>query len=867
MGFFYSQSAADARASRKTQQREIPIALMKDQGCRACPANEVDTRRETPKMPPAGSDKPLVYVLGQSPTKGEDETGKHFSTEAFDPLRSAIPADIRQRYVRYGHAVRCRALGEKRDPREAMCCSGLLEQDIEDSKPRVVLGLGPMPITWAFGTGKPDFVMRGRLWPIKVRSHVCWYYCVQDPLWLAAMQKERRHDTEFLAMFRRDVSWLFSHVDDLGPPPYVEEGDRTPGEIVLLDGSNEWHYDSLAMFLDEARSAPHVGIDFETTRLRPYSKEALIVTCSISTLKKTVAFAVRHPLGWGGEPTFQAAVERLLLAYLADSNPKVAHNTQFELEWVAAKFDKRLVRMTDWEDSMAAAHTLDERRGALGLGDQTRLRFGFDVKAMSNIDTKRILEYPLLHVLKYNALDSAWCLRLFLDIHPEIPAKLLPEYERKLKVAASFVLMQQVGLTPDLKYAQDMRDVLKSEKERAQRLISKSNEVQKFERELGRSFVLGGDDEVVLLRDIMKREEGVRGSSYSVDEAVLSSIPKTVGIAPSLILDYRAVDKALGTYIDPVLNQDPKAGTVLVHSDGLIHTVYKVMDAETGRGASEDPNVQNYPKRKRKEIRGYVVTPDGRVFVFGAFDYGQLEARVCAMASEDKNLVDALWTDFDIHGHWAERFVVLYPEIKDWIVSEFEVDWDEKGMKTLRQEAKNKWVFPQFFGSSTKSCAMQLNLPEAIAEEAGAEFWDQFRGVKRWQKKVVESYSKKYYVETLTGRRRHGPLSYNQIINTPIQGTGADIVLDAQDRITMRGQLEERWQLVPPLNVHDDLTFALPRATMIQDTEDIAYMMCDCRMPFINVPVLVEVSVSQYRWHELSEIGVYRSDELGIHKR
>ena len=482
MGFFYSQSAADARASRKTQQREIPIALMKDQGCRACPANEIDTRRETPKMAPYGSSKPLVYILGQSPTKGEDETGQHFNSEAFDPLRSAIPADIRQRYVRYGHAVRCRALGDKRDPREAVCCSGLLEADIEESKPRVVLGLGPMPLTWAFGTGKPDFVMRGRMWPIKVRSHVCWYYCVQDPLWLAAQQEGRKYDNEYTLMFKRDVSWLFSHIDDLGTPTYVEEADRSPGEVVLLDGSSEWHFDSLSMFLDEARCAPIAGFDIETTRLRPYSKDAVIATCAISTLKKTVAFAVRHPQGWGGDPKCWAVVENMLLHYLIDSNPKVAHNAPFEQEWIAEKFDKRLLRMTDWEDSMAAAHTLDERRGALSLGAQTMLRYGFDVKAMSNIDTKRILEYPLLDVLKYNGLDSAWCLRLFIDTYRDIPDKLLPEYERKLRAGISFVLMQQVGLHVDLGYAGRMGEQLREEKARALRLITQSNEGRKLER-------------------------------------------------------------------------------------------------------------------------------------------------------------------------------------------------------------------------------------------------------------------------------------------------------------------------------------------------------------------------------------------------
>lgn len=865
MGFFYNQSAADARSSRTPTKRVIPVELMKSQACKACPANEVDARRLTPKMPPSGSDRPLVYVLTGRPTVHEDEEGKHLVGDVYAAIRESIPATYRK-HVRFGHVSRCRAVGNKVDPREAICCSGLLERDIEETRPRVVVGLGTAPLAWALKEGALDSVYRGRMLPIKVGSHVCHYYCVQDPIYLKILQGERRYDIEHVVTFRRDLKELFGHIEDLEEPEWYSRDEVMAG-ITCLDGGSELHYESLLQALDDLRAASAIGIDFETNMLRPYSPDARILTCSLSDGRRTLAFPVHHPEGWGGDRGMHRMVHKVLGDFLVDSNLKVAHNAAFELEWVAATYDKRVLRMSDWGDSMAAAHTTDERPGALSLGAVTRLCFGFDVKAYSNVDASRILEFPLSDVLPYNALDAKWCLLAWKRLVQRLPRGMHEVYESTVQREISFVLMQGVGLHVDLQYAENMRRTLLDEQETAGRLISKSREVQLFERTFGRSFKLGGDDEIVLVRDIMKRDEGIRGSSYSVDEAVLSSIPKSAGIAPAQILVHRAVEKLVGTYLDPVLNDDPRKGTVIRHADGLIHTSYKAMHAESGRGASEDPNVQNYPKRKRKEVRGYIVTPDGKIYVFVACDYGQLEARVCAMASDDQNLVDALWTNFDIHGHWAERFVALYPEIKDWIVSEFEVDWDEKGMKTLRQEAKNKWVFPQFFGSSSRSCAAQLHLPEDIADDAANEFWDQFRGVKAWQKRTVERYAKNHYVETLCGRRRHGPLSYNQIINTPIQGTGADIVMDAQERVTLKAQIEERWQLVPPLNVHDDLSFYIPRATLVRDVEDIASVMCDCRFSFINVPILVEVSTSQYRWHEMTEIGVYRSDELGFHSR
>ncbi len=499
----------------------------------------------------------------------------------------------------------------------------------------------------------------------------------------------------------------------------------------------------------------------------------------------------------------------------------------------------------------------------------TQQRFGFNVKKLSNIDTSRIIQYPLSDVLPYNALDAKWGRELTLDLEDEInevPA-LIREYERKVKLAPTLVLSQLKGLEVDLEYALKYQGILGKEIEDARRLISKAVEVVKFEKVYGREFKPTSDDDVLLLvRDVMQRSEGERDDGrYSCDEETLAAIPDHAGIAPRQILNLRQASKLKGTYVDPVLNQDPTQGKVLVYPDGRMHPNFNSMIAETGRLSSDDPNAQNYPKRKRVEIRGVVVCPPDHVF--GAFDYGQIEARVIAMMSEDQALVDALWTDFDIHGHWATRFVKAYPEIKDWIVETFHVDWDEKGHKTLRQEAKNKWVFPQFFGASARSCAITLHLPPKVAEALAAEFWDQFKGVKRWQKRLVTAYEKNLYVETLGGRRRRGALSLNQVINTPVQGTAADIVTDAENRLSEYAQRTEQWQFQTPLNVHDDLSFYLPKATMVEDADYIATEMCRPMFDYINVPLLVEVGISKRHWHEMKEIGVWRSDELGFSKR
>jgi DNA polymerase-1 len=340
---------------------------------------------------------------------------------------------------------------------------------------------------------------------------------------------------------------------------------------------------------------------------------------------------------------------------------------------------------------------------------------------------------------------------------------------------------------------------------------------------------------------------------WTTDEEALSKIPvKEVPSAP-LILEHRGVSKLKGTYVEPILNRK------IVCGDGLVRAKYSSVRTVTTRLAAEDPNLQNWPKRKHKEIRGIIAAEDGDQMC--ALDYGQIEFRVVGMASGDQNIVRACWTGYDVHKFWAERMVAIYPSIKDWIVDEFEVDWDEKGLKTLRQEAKNKWVFPQLFGASTRSCAEQLHLPDYVAEDLGAEFWDEFRDAKEWQESLLKSYEKNLYVETLGGHRRRGPMSKQEIINMPIQGTAAEIVTTGMIYLTEKAYAEENPDLQPNLNVHDDLSFfmAMQRAGYTMDM--IAREMCKHRFSWINVPLVVEASVGK-RWSELKEVKVYRSNEI-----
>jgi DNA polymerase-1 len=161
------------------------------------------------------------------------------------------------------------------------------------------------------------------------------------------------------------------------------------------------------------------------------------------------------------------------------------------------------------------------------------------------------------------------------------------------------------------------------------------------------------------------------------------------------------------------------------------------------------------------------------------------------------------------------------------------------------------------YGAKCSSIAGYLNVPEDIISPLFDKFWQEFAGIKEWQRELIRSYRRRGYVECLTGRRRHAPLSDNRVYNTPVQGTAAEIVMDAMCRLSETGDPE----LQPELQIHDDLTFLrvpLKRVDIIAE-QVIDHMLA---VPFDwahIVPITVEMSVGP-NWCEMEEIGSYSSD-------
>lgn len=821
------------------------IALLQKLGCRACPLDKV----KNGKLEASGSDTPLAYVLGESP--GDQE---HLSDEARQLLFAYIPRAIRPK-LRFNNVVRSRPPGNASpDPSSIECCRPSVIQDIELTKPKAIFGFGNTPLEWVSGfSGITQW--RGRRMPVKVGRHACWYYPMQHPKQLLLLRRNG-NPSEEERMFKFDIQRALAEMESL-PVPYVHTSADVRRNVEMSFDVKE-----VRKALEWAAEQPVIGIDYETNGIRPYARGAKILSAAVGNAERAFAFPFRHPeAGWSD--TQQAYVEGLWRSFLKEARGvKVAHNLAFEQEWTGFFFGWDLLRVGVWEDTAVQAVIIDERKGKvkpgpLSLEFLVQQYFGFNLKKLSGIDVKNLESAPIEAVLQYNAPDARYSALLWEEQDAIIEQIGLQDaYTLAMRRVPTCVLTQAKGVYVDQEESRRLGKKYQKEIDRTLGEIAALGVVKQFEDRFKTKFnALSNADAIKMFRDILKRKEietvdkFTKKPKLSVDEAALKSIDEPIA---RKIITLRKFTKRKSTYVDPMIEGTEVS---VLYPDGRLHAQFNTLFAETGRLSASGPNLQNWSKRdaEAKEVRKQLRSAFTKHVVL-AVDYGQIEARVIAMATKDKVFCKALWERYDIHMEWAERLAHAYPTR----VGGKKNLTDKKAMKDFRTDVKNQWTFPLFFGAKLSSAAGFLNMPEDKIKPLYNEFWKQFSGVKTWQDELLEFYNKNGYTECLTGRRRHGPMSVNQIMNSPVQGSAAEIVMDAMCRLSETGDPD----LQPNINIHDDFTYMdVPVDRVDTIAEKIITIMLD--VPFAwakNVPITVEASVGD-DWLHMDEWGAFSSDE------
>ena len=321
-------------------------------------------------------------------------------------------------------------------------------------------------------------------------------------------------------------------------------------------------------------------------------------------------------------------------------------------------------------------------------------------------------------------------------------------------------------------------------------------------------------------------------TGYSTDVDVLEKIKYEHPVIEK-ILEYRQLQKLNSTYVEGLIPY--------IDETGRIHSKFHQTVTTTGRISSTDPNLQNIPTRMElgRKLRKVFKPEQGCIFVDA--DYSQIELRVLAHISEDKNMIEAFCNNEDIHAQAASKV--------------FNIPLEEV---TKEERTKAKAVnFGIVYGISEFGLGEQLGVPRKKAKEYIEQYLDKYSGIKEFMTNIVEETKEKGYVETLYHRRRYVPelKSNNYMVrqfggrvamNTPIQGTAADIMKIAM--INVYNKLKEnnlKSKLI--VQVHDEILVE----TLESEKEQVKQIVKEEMENVIKlkVPLLAEVEEG-YNWYE-----------------
>jgi len=322
------------------------------------------------------------------------------------------------------------------------------------------------------------------------------------------------------------------------------------------------------------------------------------------------------------------------------------------------------------------------------------------------------------------------------------------------------------------------------------------------------------------------RKKTKKKTGYSTDVEVLTDLASLHKI-PSLLLRFRTISKLKSTYLDALVNMVNK-------KTGRVHTSYNQTVTATGRLSSSNPNLQNIPIRTEegREIRKGFIADNGHLLL--SADYSQIELRVFAHYSEDPVLVRAFDRGEDIHTRTAAEVFDLDPRM---VTPEM-----RRMAKTIN--------FGIIYGMGPIKLAKELGISKKVAQVYLENYYERYKGVKEFKEKTLSQTRQNGYVSTLFKRRRYLPHIHSDnghlrseaeraAINTPIQGTAADLIKMAMITIAERLKKEDlRTKML--LQVHDELVFEVPQGELDSATKLVKDEMEGVYS--LNIPLKVDIN-------------------------
>jgi DNA polymerase-1 len=569
-----------------------------------------------------------------------------------------------------------------------------------------------------------------------------------------------------------------------GPPAPKPSGQRTD-RVIRTRGE----LDELVAI---AETKPLIAIEIETT-----SQEAMnadLVAVALCWEEKSAFYIpVGHRPECGIQLTAAEALHGLSPILGSKTPAKAGHN--LKSQWIVLKRHGIELEAMVF-DAMLASYLLDpggqthamERICAEHLGETINSYEDITGRGKGQVS---FAEVDFDRAVDYACCDVETCWRLVPFLRQKLEEKKLKELYESIELPLCEVLarMEFKGILVDSEKLEDLSiEFEKALDQRAALIYQMADEEFNIQSPKQLGYILF--DKLGLR--VLKRTK----SGPSTDTSVLEELALEHPVAEQ-VLSYRTLSKLKGTYADAL----PK----LVRKDtGRIHTSFNQAVTATGRLSSSNPNLQNIPIRSEegRRIRRAFISAPGNMLM--SADYSQIELRVLAHYSGDRSLVEAFENNEDVHSRTAaEIFGVALTQVS----------------AEMRRQAK-MINFGIAYGMSPFGLSQRLRISTKTAKAAIDRYFERYSGVRRFIDEAIRRARERGYAETLLGRRRAIPelqsrnfttrqLGERLAINTPIQGTAADLIKKAMIDISLALR-KQKLGAQMLLQVHDELLFEVP---------------------------------------------------------
>ncbi|MDO8947779.1 MAG: DNA polymerase I [Desulfocapsaceae bacterium] len=600
--------------------------------------------------------------------------------------------------------------------------------------------------------------------------------------------------------------------------------EKKKGERIATDGfSLVQSEEQLVKLVQDLSEASLLVIDTETTSV--CTRTAKLVGISICVdLEKAWYIPLSHQDGEGKRLSGQldlALVTERLRPFLEDMDlPKLGHNIKYDYSVIRQNLGIRLGGPLI--DTMIAAYLVEPTRRSYKLDDLC-LDIGLMLTSFTEVvqgDSREdAFAFVEISAAKdYSCEDVYGALRLWQTCEPVLQTLELHTlfFDVEIPLIPILAEMELAGICVSMQVLDELSVEFKG------KLLLLEQEIYQL---AGREFNIQSPKQLgEILFDELHLPSGRKTKTgYSTDMKVLEKLAVSHEL-PARIMNYRNLAKLQSTYVE-------KLRDLIDAETGRVHTSYNQTVTATGRLSSSNPNLQNIPIRSEEgnRIRGAFVPAEGLVFL--SADYSQIDLRVLAHYSQDPVLLQAFKSGGDIHARTAAQLFSISPMLLT---------------PEMRRVAKTI-NFGIVYGMSSFGLASQLNISRKEAQAFIDRYFQLYSGVKTFMVDIVEKARADGFVTTLLHRRRILPeinakkkadreFAERTAINTPIQGTAADIMKLAMIQVS-EVLAKERLGARLLLQIHDELVFELPAAEIEETIRIVRPAMEDVLA--LDVPLVV----------------------------